>query len=236
MGFRMRRIVDLSAACDRSTKPPLVRSGWLPPLFLLLSMLSGCALPQEVTKTPRSAIEQLLLTQAVDRALEELTAPLPDGEAIRVEVSGLQTDRAHLHLDEQDESFGVIDSPSWDLTFVRDAVGGRLGELGYRVRKREEDAAYLVRVMVQSMGTNQGKTFFGIPPIQSIIIPFALPALTLYQVLDQVAYVRFHLDIFEIPSGRFVRATPWMSGTTYYNQYTILFFFTFRTTDLIDPP
>lgn len=226
----------LSTEQASTTKPPHARPGSWRPLLLLLALLSACALPQEVTKTPRSAIEQLLLTQAVERALETLTVPLPEGETVRLEVSGLQTDRAHLHMDQEDDSFGIIDSPSWDLTFIRDAVGGRLGELGYRVRKRDEDAAYLVRIMVQALGTNQGKTFFGIPPVQSIIIPFALPALTLYQVLDQVAHVRMHLEIFETATGRFVRATPWMTGDTYYNQYTVFFFFTFRTTDLIDPP
>lgn len=204
--------------------------------LLLSSVLGGCALTQEVSKTPRSAIEQLLLSQAVERALESLEVPLPEGESVRVEVSGLQSDRAHLHLDEQDETFGVIDSPSWDLAFVRDLVVGRLGELGYRVRKRDEEATYLVRVLVRAMGTNQGKTFFGIPPIQSLIIPFALPQLTLYQEQDQLAHVRLHLELFETTTGRFIRSTPWMIGNTYYNQYTVFFFFTFRTTDVISPP
>jgi hypothetical protein len=203
---------------------------------LVLMLLAGCALTQEVSRTPRSAIEQLLLSQAVERALENLAVPLPEGESVRVEVSGLQTDRAHLHLDEQEQSFGVIDSPSWDLGFVQDAVGARLGELGYRIRRRGEEATYLVRVMVQAMGTNQGKTFFGIPPVQSVIIPFALPQLTLYQEQDQLAHVRLSLELFEASTGRFVRSTPWMTGSTYYNQYTVFFFFTFRTTDLVEAP
>lgn len=201
-----------------------------------LLWLTGCAIPQEVSKTPRSATEQLLLSQAVERALDGLSVPLPDGESVRVEVSGLQTDRAHLHIDEQDERFGVIDSPSWDLAFVRDLIAGRLGEMGYLVRKHAEEATYLIRILVHSMGTNQGKTFFGIPPIQSLIIPFALPALTLYQEQDQLAHVRFHLDVFEAATGRFVRSTPWVKGNTYYNQYTVFFFFSFKTTDLIAPP
>lgn len=204
--------------------------------LLLMSVLCGCALTQEVSKTPRSAIEQLLLSQAVERALEGVAVPIPEGEAIRVEVTGLQTDRAHLHMDEQDERFGVIDSPSWDLAFVRDLVAGRLGALGYRVRKSEEETAYLVRILVHAMGTNQGKTFFGIPPIQSLIIPFALPQITLYQEQDQLAHVRLHLDIFETGTGRFVRSTHWTTGSAYYNQYTVLFFFAFRTTDLVAPP
>ena len=205
-------------------------------VFALAVLSVGCALTQEVTKTPRNAIEQLLLSQALEGALEGVTLPIPEGEAIRVEVTGLQTDRVHLHMDEYDERLGVIDSSSWDLGFVRDAVAGRLGALGYRVQKAEEASQYLIRILVHAMGTNQGKTFFGIPPIQSLIIPFALPQITLYQKLNQLAHVRLHLDIFETGTGRFVQSTHWTSGSTYYNQYTVLFFFSFRTTDLVAPP
>ncbi len=196
----------------------------------------SCALPREVSKTPRSAVEQLLLTHSVARALEDVAVPLPTGATVAVEVSGLQTDRAHVHMSEEDATFGVIDSPSWDLAYVRDAVAGHLGGLGFSVKRRPEEAAFLVRVMVESMGTNQGKTFFGLPPIQSLLIPFALPQLTLYQELDQLAHVRLHMDLYESRSGRLVRSTPWSSGSSYYNQYTVFFFFSFRTTDLIDPP
>ena len=199
--------------------------------------LGGCALIQEVSKTPRTATEQLLLSQAVEQALVELALPLPEGTPVSLEVSGLQTDRAHLHMDEQDEKFGVIDSPSWDLAFVRDLVAGRLGELGYRIRSHTNgDVSHVVRVLVQAMGTNQGRTFFGIPPIQSVLIPFALPQLTLYLKLDQVAHVRFHVQVFESGTGRFVNSTPMLMGNTYYDQYTVLFFFTFKITDLLAPP
>ncbi len=199
--------------------------------------LAGCALIQEMSKTPRTATEQLLLSQAVEQALAPLALSLPEGTAVSLEVSGLQTDRAHFHIDEQDDKFGVIDSPSWDLAFVRDLVAGRLGELGYRIQTRDkEEATHVVRVLVQAMGTNQGKTFFGIPPVQSVLIPFALPQLTLYQKLNQVAHVRFHVQMFDAATGRFVNSTPILRGTTYYDQYTVLFFFSFKITDLIAPP
>ena len=214
--------------------------GYAQPEFVLVAIMAllmvGCALTQEVTKTPRNAVEQLLLSQAVEVAWEGVTLPIPEGESIRVEVSGLQTDRAHLHMDEQDQRMGVIDSPSWDLAFVRDLVAGRLGAVGYRVRRSGEEATYLVRILVHAIGTNQGKIFFGIPPIQSVIVPVALPQITLYQKLNQLAHVRLHLDIFETGTGRFVQSTHWTAGTTYYNQYTVLFFFSFRTTDLVSPP
>jgi hypothetical protein len=196
----------------------------------------GCALTQEVSKTPRNATEQLLLSQALDLALVGIDVPIPEGEPVRVEVSGLQTDRMPLHMDEQSERSGVVENPSWDLTFVRDMLAGRLGKLGYRVQQSQDDARYLVRVLVQAMGTNQGKTFYGVPSIQSVVIPFALPQITLYQKLEQLAHVRLHLDIFEAGTGRFIQSTSWTSGNTFYNQYTVLFFFSFRRTNLVTPP
>jgi hypothetical protein len=90
--------------------------------------------------------------------------------------------------------------------------------------------------MVQALGTEQGVTFFGMPPVQSVIIPFALPELTLFKLQNQRAYTRLSLDIFETATGRLVRSTPWYVGSSYYNQYTILFFIYFRTTDLVLPP
>ena len=129
-------------------------------LVAILALLTiGCALTQEVTKTPRNAVEQLLLSQAVEVAWEGVTVPIPEGESIRVEVTGLQADRAHLHMDEQDQRMGVIDSPSWDLAFVRDLVAGRLGALGYRVRRSGEEATYLVGIMVHAIvgRVNEGK-------------------------------------------------------------------------------
>jgi hypothetical protein len=206
-------------------------------VLVVWSLVSvGCALTREVSKTPRNITEQLLLSQALDRALVDIDLPIPEGESVRVEVSGLQTDRMPLHLDEQTERSGVVENSSWDLALVRDMVAGRLGGLGYRVQKSADEARYLVRALVHAMGTNQGKTFYGIPSIQSVVIPFALPQITLYQKLEQLGHVRLHLDIFEAGTGRFIQSTPWTSGDTYYDQYTVLFFFSFRRTDLVAPP
>lgn len=208
-------------------------STWL--LVAVFVASGGCALPQEVSRTPRSAIEQLLLTESVKRALIDLDVPLPKGATVAIHVGGLQTDRAHVHMGEQ-EAFGVVNAPSWDLGFVRDVATARLGALGYRVGRSGGETAYVARVMVESIGTNQGTTFFGMPAVQSVLIPFALPQLTIYQEIDQLAHVRLYLDLYDDVTGEFIRSTPTWIGTAYYNQYTFFFFFSFRTTDLVEAP
>jgi hypothetical protein len=203
--------------------------------FLVSAILfCGCSLTQEFSRTPRTAVEQLLLTAAIEHALHNLTIFLPEQTSLRVDVTGLQTDRAHFNMvgDER----GVLHGPSLDLLLIRDSIATGLARLGYRIDPLDSEPAYQARVVVESFGTTQGLTFFGMPPVQSVLIPFSLPALVLYSAEGQKGYARLHVDYFEYQSGKLVGSSPTIIGRTYYNQYTLLFFFTWQTTDLSAPP
>jgi hypothetical protein len=210
-------------------------------------LLASCTIPREVTKTARSAIEQLLLAEALNRSLLDVTLPISADEPLYMEVTGLQLGYlsplvSMPSVSSSGETSTIATStsayfsPAGDLAFVREAMASHLGVLGYRMAKREEDASYLIRVVVQSFGTSQSTSFFGMPPIQSVLIPFSLPQLTVYQNLAQDGYVRYGLDVIERASGKLFYSTAWHSHRTYHDQYTILFFFTFRVTDLEDAP
>jgi hypothetical protein len=194
----------------------------------------GCTLEQEFSRTPRTAVEQLLLTQSIELALHNLSGFLPEQTTLGVDVTGLQTDRAHINM--RGDERGILNGPSLDLLLIRDAVATSLGRLGYRIEPRDAQPIYLARIVVEAFGTTQGLTFFGMPPVQSVIIPFSLPALTLYKAEGQKGYTRLHIDFFEYQSGKFVGTSPTIIGRTYYNQYTVMFFWTWQTTDLLAPP
>lgn len=237
---------DFRGSWERETafsrRCPTASGLWTVILAGALLAAVGCMLPQEVSRTPRSAVEQLLLTESVRRAVGELDVSLPEGATVAIQVNGLDADRRQVHLNDAqvnlngEQYIGIIDAPSWDLGYVRDAVAGRLGKLGYRVISAAGDRAYVARVMVESLGTNQGITFFGMPPVQSVLIPFSLPQLTLYQEIDQLAHVRLYVDLYDSRTGRFIRSTPSWIGTAYYNQYTLFFFISFKSTDLVEAP
>ena len=213
----------------------------------LLPLLASCTIPREITKTARSAIEQLLLAEALNRSLLDVALPISVDEPLYMEVTGLQLGylspmvpvssvSASGEMSTTGSSTSGYFSPAGDLAFVKDAVATHLGVLGYRIFKREEDASYLVRVVVQSFGTSQSISFFGMPPIQSVLIPFSLPQLTVYQNLAQDGFVRYGVEVIERASGRLLYSTPWHSHRTYHDQYTIFFFFSFRMTDLDEAP
>jgi hypothetical protein len=77
---------------------------------LLVLLVSGCAFTRTPTQTPRSATEQLLLSQAIERSLQDLSIPLMEGSSVIVETVGFAVPPASI-------------IPS-DLTYVRDAVAG----------------------------------------------------------------------------------------------------------------
>ena len=129
----------------------------------------------------------------------------------------------------------MLHESSMDLLLIRDVVATSLGRMGYQVVHREADPSYLARVVVESFGTTQGLTFMGMPPVQSVLLPFALPELTLYKQREQKGYARLHIDFWDNKTGGYVGSTATLVGRTYYNQYTVLFYLTWVMTDMIAP-
>lgn len=181
---------------------------------VLLLLLAACAPSRELSKTSRTATEQLLVSQALHRSLSGVSIPLPYGSSVAVETAGLK---------------------DTDAAFARELVASRLGSLGLRVQRKEEEANYLIRVIIQTLGTNQETSFFGMPPVTSVLLPFALPELSVYKYEHQQAAVRLRLEFFERASRRFITSTRWYEGLTYFDHYTLLFFIGFHVTDLTEP-
>jgi hypothetical protein len=175
---------------------------------------TGCAIEQELSRTPRTAVEQLLLTQAIELALSNLSVELPERAALDVQATSLDTDRTLVRM--SGSEVGATKPRALETAYVRDSVVTLLGRKGYRMPA--QDATYLVRVMVESLGTMQGLTFFGLPPVQSVVIPFALPELPIYKLQKQSGYARLHLDLFDNRSGALIGSTETLIGRTYYDQ------------------
>src|SRR5688500_7577827 len=180
-----------------------------------IGLMTSCSTMHEATRSQRTPVEQLLISEAVLRSL-----PIPPGSSVILDTSGIS----------------IAAGISSDQTLLQKIVTGWLGRQGYSVQKNEEKATHRVNVIVQALGTELGNSFFGMPPVRSQIIPFSLPELALYKAEYQTGYVKFYMDIFELPSGAFVQSTPAYLAETYYNGYTVLLMFSFNSTDLDFPP
>ncbi|MCE7915486.1 MAG: hypothetical protein DYH15_12615 [Nitrosomonas sp. PRO4] len=184
-------------------------------IIAITGILSACSSTQKITNSARTATEQLLITEAVMRSLpkqRDLPFPIPRGAAIKLEVTGISADK----------------------DVVKGIVAGWLGLHGYVVQ--DENASHRINIVVNSLGTELGSKFFGIPPIQASLLPISLPELSLFKAENQAGYARFHFDIFELPSNQFIASSSPFLGDTFYNAYTVLLLFSFNKTDLISPP
>ena len=176
--------------------------------------LMGCTATQRTTESSRTTVEQLLISEAINRSLPDRSLPIPIGSEIIVNTSGLTEDQ----------------------TLLQQILIGWLGQQGYLVQAGKNNATYRVDVIVEALGTESGGTFFGVPAIQSQLIPFSLPELAIYKVQNQTGYVKFNMNIFERATGKFIGSTSSFLADSYHNNYTILFMFSYTSTDLTSPP
>lgn len=185
--------------------------------ILIMGILTGCGAVHNIPEPVRpTAVEQFLMAQAVERSLNgENTMPIPlaPGDTVSLDTSGLTVEQR----------------------FFKGAIGSWLGERGLKIIPDSDDAKYRIHILVQALGTEQSVSFFGLPPIESVLLPFALPEIAVFKGQYQSGYTRFRLDIYETATGKFIRSTPWLQGSTYFNEYTLFFFFDFHRTDLIAP-
>jgi hypothetical protein len=159
-------------------------------------------------------MEQLLLSQALDRTLNHVSLPLPSRAAVLVEAVGLTRD------------FGP------DQEYARQAIARHLTSQGFRIVHRDEEATHRLRILLQTFGLEQGITFVGIPPAQGVLFLFPVPEIALYKNIQERGHVRWSFDVSEPATGGLIYSSPWYAASTYYNHYTVLFLITFHRTDL----
>ncbi len=174
----------------------------------------GCAIAGRAPRELRSPLEQLLLSQAIERSAAKATLGLPEGTRVVLDSSGL----------------------SKDHRFAADVVEGWLGRQGLVIREEGDEAQYRLRMIVQSVGNDQDINFFGMLATSSAWLPIALPEIALYKRVREEGVTRLYFDIFEAADGRYVRSTTPVDGQVQQTRYTLLILFKWRKTDMTSPP
>jgi hypothetical protein len=181
-------------------------------LAFSLALSAGCSATRESTKTARNTVEQLLITQSMERGLDIAAKLPPPNGTVVVESAGLTDDNK----------------------FAREIVVEWLRQQGWHIITK--DGAYLIHLRIYALGTDQAQSFIGIPATQGTLIPISIPELALYKASRQHGYARFGFTLEETSSGRLITSTPVLEGDVYFNQYTVFFAFSFHRTDLAPPP
>ncbi len=142
--------------------------------------VGGCS-SRALTNTPRSAIEQLLLSRAVDKALEKLTLPELKDKRVFIDFSNLK---------------------AYDQEYIKVATRARMARLGATLVAKAEEAELVAEVASGAVGLEYKSGVVGLPalPVPNSPVPF--PEAPLYRTTEQTGIVK--LLIFIHSNGKFV--------------------------------
>ena len=152
---------------------------------LLSTFAAGCG-ARTFTHTERTAIEQLLLSGAVDNALEKLDIPQLAGKKTFINFTNLK---------------------SYDVEYVKAAVRARFAEIGANLTEDAEQADYVVEISSGALGTEYKSSLLGIPAIPVPGSPVPLPELALARGIEQTGIAKLlvlvHSDGKAISTGHY---------------------------------
>jgi hypothetical protein len=141
---------------------------------------SGCS-SRTFSTTSRTAIEQLLLTRAVDVAMVKFDMPELAGKKVFIDFTNLKC---------------------YEAEYVKLAVRNRIAQTGSILVPSAETADLTIEVASGALALEYKQAVIGMPPLPVPNSPVPMPAMPFYKTTEQTAIVK--LLIFVHDSGKFV--------------------------------
>jgi hypothetical protein len=169
------------------------RAGPLLALAVLTGLLAGCG-TTKWSDSPRTATEQLLVSDAIDRAISQ------------IDFSSLADQKVYL-----DTRFIIT---ALDQNYVISTLRQHMLASGCIVMDKAEEATYVVEVRTGSVGTNRQDLLFGVPsttlPTVGLLPTGAatIPEIALVKRTNQQGVCKIAVFAYDRMSGRPV----WQSG------------------------
>ena len=184
---------------------------------LVLPLAIGCAFSRS-TEVPRSGWDQILSTEAIDRALAQLEWPSVGGKSVFVRIGAPATNKPPVPE-------GI------DTKYLRLGVEVALAERGGKIVDDYDEADYVMNVLIGGMGLDISGRVVGIQGSSGGIIPFTIPELALYQRTRREGFAKAEIVMIDPKLGSVVHRSGPVQGTTLRVSTTYLFVFVRTNTD-----
>ncbi len=184
-------------------------------LIGLVLALAGCSTVVE-SNPSSTAMEQLLISTAANRAARRLDFHIPKGAAVFVDTSGISGN---------------------DANFADAAIRDSLLRQGARLVGNRKDASMIVSVRNGALSTDRKDMLVGVPsfsvPIPFSSAPLVAPKLALYQDADQEGVAKFSATVYDAKTGRLVSSTRPAFGFSHNRKHTVMLFISWRDNDVL---
>jgi len=163
--------------------------------MLLTTALAGCGTTRW-TDTGRTATEQLLISDAVDRSVSQIDFSSLRGRTVFFDATYLK---------------GVTDEQ-----YVVSTLRQHLFASGCIIKEKQEDATYVVEARSGAVGTDRADVLYGVPAttIPQLVampgVPTTIPEIALGRKTEQHGVAKLAVFVYNRETGRAV----WQSGTS----------------------
>jgi hypothetical protein len=164
---------------------------WLP--LCVLAVCSGCGTTRS-TDTTRTATEQLLISDAIDRAVQSMNLQTLAGQTVYLDDSKL--------------------SDTVDKNYYISTLRQQLLASGCELRDKRDEAEFVVEARAGAIGTDRNDLLFGLPSMNVPQIPLvqpvpaAIPEIPIAKRKDQRGVAKIAVFAYHRATG-----TPvWQSG------------------------
>ena len=172
----------------------------------LVMLLSGCADPR-ITNTGRNAIEQMLLTTAVDRTVSKLDFRMLSGEKIRIDYSNL--------------------APQTEKNYIQGVLEAHLSAAGAIIALKPEEAKYVLRPVCATLATEDSKIMFGTPsltiPVPDVSLSLVIPEMPLYKRINRLGVCKLSVEILDAKTNKQARIVGPAVSSSINTNWVILF-------------
>ncbi len=181
-------------------------------LPLIVCLVSGCATVR-MTDPGRTATEQLLLSTAAERAVQQLDLASLSGRKVFVDATNFE---------------------GADKAYALGSLSSRAADKGALLVAKVEEAAVIAAARAGALSIDRAEFLIGIP---RLVLPTPMgatvqtPEVALVKRVAQTGIAKVALTAYETGSGKPVLSAGPVSGTSYYTLWTLLGF-SWRLTDL----
>ena len=181
---------------------------------LLVAVLSGCTTARD-TLPPRSATEQLLISNAADRAAAQLTVGLKPGVKVFPDSSGFE---------------------GYDSKYAIGAITEQVLLRGGRLLPDRKSADVVVAIRAGALSVDQNDTLVGIPSM-NLPIPLAgtltTPEFALFAKHQYRGVAKFAATAYDAETGKIIAASGPSFGFSHRTHWVVLFLIAWNTDDLL---
>lgn len=176
-----------------AARPPWLRAAALVALSALASMAAGCG-TTKWSDTPRTATEQLLVTDAMDRAISSVDLRALAGKEIYLDFSPVMK--------------------TVDADYLVSSLRQHMLASGCILKERREEAEYVLELRAGAVGTDRRDLLVGVPATKvpdigpAAGMPTSIPEIGLIKKTEQRAVAKIAMFAYNRQTGRPV----WQSG------------------------